>query len=85
VELDVNGTRRSLPSNSTIASDGGPPGGPGSITGGSGHAIPLFHSAADDDEHDAAHAAANNVRISPTWTTDNNLRFVMLFFSFSEE
>src|SRR5438874_3958870 len=33
-----------LPSNSTTASAGGPPGGPGSITFGSGQMMPLLYS-----------------------------------------
>src|SRR5689334_4043806 len=35
---------RSLPSNSTIASSGGPPGCPGSTTFGSGQTLPLLYS-----------------------------------------
>src|SRR5687768_650442 len=49
-----------LPSNSTIASDGGPPGGPGSTTFGSGQTLPLRYSSLSACQVTVADASSAN-------------------------
>src|SRR3990172_4239066 len=49
----------SLPSNNTIASDGGPPGGPGSTTFGSDQAIPLDQGGSSSSAFNSTTPAPN--------------------------